>query len=269
MELLQSGKRICEMMNDKVYSIGLFGKYYLQNKQNEVICCISDINDKEMLLICNKNDHSLKLVNSNDQEREGMENRIERGVVIQLGEDGTRWEGDWYNEKPFGFGSVYDGEGNRIYSGFMFYGKKIGFGTEYFADNHTVDYCGNFMNDKRHGWGITYDRNGQKLFEGDWRCGKNDFEDKIVIKNEEDCFRIYDLIKELEIGENCLNEWKYDLVIENYPNLQSIVVKKSSLQNLNSLKICNCEKLKTIEIEDGDFRNGDFNNVKNVIIESI
>ena len=48
--------------------------------------------------------------------------------------------------------------------------------------------------------------------------------------------------------------------------------------NLNSLKICNCEKLKTIEIEDGDRwqgNNGQWNlrgallNVKNVIIESI
>ena len=67
-----------------------------------------------------------------------------------------------------------------------------------------------------------------------------------------------------------LNEWKGDLVIDNYPNLQSIVVKKNSLRNLNSLKICNCEKLKTIEIEDSEERYfGTFSNVKNVIIESI
>ena len=48
--------------------------------------------------------------------------------------------------------------------------------------------------------------------------------------------------------------------------------------NLNSLKICNCEKLKIIETEDGDSQqgiNGQWNlrgallNVKNVIIESI
>ena len=60
------------------------------------------------------------------------------------------------------------------------------------------------------------------------------------------------------------NDYYGNFVIENYPNLQSIVVKKKSLMNLNSLKICNCEKLKTIEIE-----NDAFHNVKNVIIESI
>ena len=61
-----------------------------------------------------------------------------------------------------------------------------------------------------------------------------------------------------------LNEIKDDLIIHNYPNLQSIVVKKNSLKNLKSLKICNCEKLKTIEIEDCGFEN-----VDKVIVESI
>ena len=66
------------------------------------------------------------------------------------------------------------------------------------------------------------------------------------------------------IGNNYGNNYYGNLVIKNYPNLQSIIVKKNSLQNLNSLKICNCEKLRTIEIEDVAF-----SNVKNVMIESI
>ena len=73
------------------------------------------------------------------------------------------------------------------------------------------------------------------------------------------------------------NDYWGNLVIENYPNLEKIVVKKNSLMNLNSLKICNNEKLKTIEIEDGEewqengklYIIGAFYNVKNVIIESI
>ena len=79
------------------------------------------------------------------------------------------------------------------------------------------------------------------------------------------------------IKEDFGNDYYGNLVIENYPNLEKIVVKKNSLQNLNSLKICNNEKLKTIEIEDGKRRkengkwyiNGALFNVKNVIIESI
>ena len=77
-------------------------------------------------------------------------------------------------------------------------------------------------------------------------------------------------IEEMIIESGFGNDYYGNLVIDNYPDLQSIVVKKNSLNNLNSLKICNCEKLKTIEIEDGDSGNdAALHNVKNVIIESI
>ena len=77
-------------------------------------------------------------------------------------------------------------------------------------------------------------------------------------------------IEEMIIEEEFGNDYYGNLIIQNYPNLQSIIVKKNSLRNLNSLKICNCEKLKTIETEDGGrWEDGAFDNVKNVIIESI
>ena len=71
-------------------------------------------------------------------------------------------------------------------------------------------------------------------------------------------------IEEIIIEEEFGNDYFGNLIIHNYPNLQSIVVKKNSMKNLNSLKICNCEKMKTIEIEDDTFFY-----VQNVIIESI
>ena len=71
-------------------------------------------------------------------------------------------------------------------------------------------------------------------------------------------------IEEVIIEEDFGNDYFGNLVIQNYPNLQSIIVKKNSLKNLNSLKICNCEKLKTIKTEEDAFIN-----VKNVIFESI
>ena len=71
------------------------------------------------------------------------------------------------------------------------------------------------------------------------------------------------------IEEDYGNDYYGNLVIQNYPNLKSIIVKKYSLQNLNSLKICNCDKLKSIEIGNNDWGGGVFSNVKNVIIESI
>ena len=64
-----------------------------------------------------------------------------------------------------------------------------------------------------------------------------------------------------------------DLMIENYPNLETIVLRKNSLQRINLLKISSNEKLKRIETEDCDyFDNGSHDgccfNVNKVIIES-
>ena len=91
----------------------------------------------------------------------------------------------------------------------------------------------------------------------------------MIIKFDYLSFSDLPKLQEMIIGEGCFNEVKDDLAIENYPNLEKIVVKKNSLKNLNSLKICNNEKLKIIDIENGERDNGAFNNVKNVIIESI
>ena len=59
------------------------------------------------------------------------------------------------------------------------------------------------------------------------------------------------------IEKNC------NLIIQNYPNLEKIIVKKNQLQQLNTIKICNCEKLKTIETEKDSFWL-----VKHLILES-
>ena len=88
-----------------------------------------------------------------------------------------------------------------------------------------------------------------------------------IIQSQQFLFELPEFEKEIEemiIKRNFGNDYYGNLIIQNYPNLQSIIVKKNSLKNLNSLKICNCEKLKTIEIEDWSFKN-----VKKVIIESI
>ena len=70
-------------------------------------------------------------------------------------------------------------------------------------------------------------------------------------------------IEEMIIEEDFGNDYYGNLIIENYPNLQSIIVKKNSLQNLNSLKIRENEKLKIIDIDEGAFEN-----VKKMILES-
>ena len=67
--------------------------------------------------------------------------------------------------------------------------------------------------------------------------------------------------KSLEINESF--HYYEKVVIENASNLEKIIIKSHSLQDLDLLKICNCEKLINIV-----FENGLLYYVKNVIIES-
>ena len=83
-------------------------------------------------------------------------------------------------------------------------------------------------------------------------------------------------VSELVIEEGCGNELKIDLKICGFDNLKKLIVKKNSLQNLNSLVISNNSELESIETEDGsswDEKNesfyAPFENVKSVEISSI
>jgi len=70
-------------------------------------------------------------------------------------------------------------------------------------------------------------------------------------------------VKKMNIKKKFGNEYWGNLVIENYSLLERVYVKVDSLQNVNSLKICDCNKLHTIEIEEGACRF-----VNKVIVES-
>ena len=224
--------------------------------------------DKYIVWICNKNERTMRIMELSSKSnifRNINNNHIQNNVIKQLYEDGSRWEGDWYTEQPFGFGSLYDGDGNRIYRGFMFEGKKVGFGEEYFADTHTIDYCGDFMNDKRHGWGITYDRNGNKLYEGDWRFGKNcGFEKNNTIINTNS---IRNLLQRFINCNECNIDWRGCLEVTDFANLENAFKKYEFLNNVECLKICNNKQLNAIKTSDDTHwdRNGAFI----VIIEGI
>ena len=148
-------------------------------QEKEMVYCYTKNNKGHVIkLECNTETNQMRTLRKDPNSSKYVplpENKLCKNDRIVLSENGDRWEGDSLNQLPHGFGSFYDGEGNRIYIGFVYKGQKAGFGEEYFADSHKVDYCGMFMNDKRHGWGCSYDRNGNKLFEGEWRYGFNNF----------------------------------------------------------------------------------------------
>ena len=93
---------------------------------------------------------------------------IEHKVIIDLSDEGDRWEGDVYKGQPCGLGTFWDSNNNMVFEGIRVNGLFECFGTLYYSELHAVEYKGEWCGGKRNGQGIQYDRNGKVVYEGPW-----------------------------------------------------------------------------------------------------
>lgn len=100
---------------------------------------------------------------------------IEHKVIIDLSDEGDRWEGDVYKGQPCGLGTLWDSNNSMVFEGIRVNGLFECFGTLYYSELHAVEYKGEWCGGKRNGQGIQFDRNGKVVYEGPW-C--NDSHDK-------------------------------------------------------------------------------------------
>ena len=99
----------------------------------------------------------------------------------------------------------------------------------------------------------------------------------LTVSRDSDCDSILENgWKSITVNSGLCNAMTSNLTISNYPCLESIVIKKNSLKNLNSLVISNNTQLSSIVTEDGQDLDyilntfyAPFENVKSVEISSI
>ena len=207
-------------------------------------------------------------------------------AVIDVSNNGMRWEGCCLNDSPFGYGALYNESNRLVYRGVMINDKKECFGIQFYPDLGVVEYCGGYCNNQRHGFGMLYDRKGDLLYEGGFLYGLTEYKPRVILSNIDDDNRcVHSLIRELVIqddnerrkssGRGKRNDHSkgFDLQLCGFVNLERIVVKKNSLKDLNSLTISDNPVLKSVEIENAkrgnSYRCGAFRNVKSVIITSM
>ena len=58
-------------------------------------------------------------------------NEVEHNRVLDLSDEGDRWEGDVLQQEPFGWGVLYDEDNNRRYEGFRIGSSNTCYGTQY------------------------------------------------------------------------------------------------------------------------------------------
>ena len=175
---------------------------------------------------------------------------IEHAKVLDLSDDGERWEGDVLNNQPYGWGVFYDKEGEKVYEGFRIGEVNVCYGTRYYSDIQKVDYEGGICEGKRWGRGVQFDRRGNTVFDGEWCDNVHGCPEKERIQ----CIASNTMITSVEslsIGDYCCNgqEWKA-LKLDCLSQIKELIVGSFSFQHVETVVISGLEKLESVTIGD-------------------
>ena len=177
---------------------------------------------------------------------------VEKNQVLDLSDEGERWEGDVLNDEPYGWGVLYDKEGEKVYEGFRIGDVSVCYGIQYYADIGVKEYEGEICDGKRWGRGIQYDRNGVVVYDGEWMNDEHELEKKVVITCENSL--LHTLVEELTVSKNCCNgeEWKA-LDFSLMHNLRELVIEQDSFAFVEEVKLIGLQKLERVYISSNCF----------------
>ena len=190
--------------------------------------------------------HTLLRVNGEDVKG------IEHKQVLDLSDDGERWEGDVLNNQPCGWGVYYDSENRMVYEGFRIEDVNVCYGRSYYPDLQKVEYEGEICEGKRWGRGIQYDRNGKIVFDGEWMNDDNQIEKRVVLNEENQLLHSH--IEELIVESNSRNgiEWRA-LDLGFISHLRLFKVGDECFENVDEVKLIGLSKLERVVIGKNSF----------------
>ena len=232
------------------YPFGFLGMKYLTKKDN--VYSHSEIlkNGKIREIECDTEEKWMRIKERKQNKIEWNEialDGLKHYDIIDLSENGERWEGDSLNGDPFGYGSIYDSENREVYKGFMYNGMKVCYGIEYYEDIGLIKYEGEFYENKRHGCGILYDKKKEIVYDGEWCNDKPITERKVKIKEKLKEELIHYGLEELVIGNGCESYLMHFRLI-GFEHLKKCVIENNSLTNIRVFEIANCNELNELII---------------------
>ena len=153
-------------------------------------------------------------------------------------ENGIRFEGSVFEGIPFGFGYLFDENGNKIYEGMMINWNRMGYGISY-NEKGMKEYEGTWCNDLRCGYGKSFDNEGNVIFEGNW-FNRNHADDYDGDGND-----LNTQVKRLKLNDKCiLNDFDISLFL----NLEELIIGNNCFENVNEFKIDGLNHLKSLKI---------------------
>ena len=185
---------------------------------------------------------------------------IKSGQVLDLNDDGERWEGDVLNDEPYGYGVFYDKEGEKAYEGFRIGNVNVCYGIQYYSDIQKVEYEGEWCEGKRWGRSTQYDRDGNTVFDGKWIDDRR-METRVVITNKNPEYLLHNHVEHFIVCCNCCNEktWKR-LDLSFLSNLQELVVSHHCFQKVEEVELIGLSRLERVAIGERSFTNNNHDN---------
>ena len=195
---------------------------------------------KDRMIEVSVDSHELLRVNGEEV------NEIEHKRVLDLNDDGERWEGDVLNDQPYGWGVLYDSEGEKVYEGFMIGEAYACYGTRYYSDIQKVDYKGEWCEGKRWGRGVQYDRNGKTVRDGEWI--NDEQASKRVVLKEENLY-LHSSIEELILQDHSCKgrEWRV-LDLSFIAKLRLLQVGDDCFKFVEEVKLIGLNQLERVVI---------------------
>ena len=195
---------------------------------------------KDRMIEVSVESHELLRVNGEDV------NGIEYKQVLDLSDDGERWEGDVLDNQPFGWGVLYDSENRMAYEGFRLNDVNVCYGRSYYPDIQKVEYEGEWCEGKRWGRGTQYDRNGKTVHDGEWI--NDEQASKRVVLKEENLY-LHSSIEELILQDHSCKgrEWRV-LDLSFIAKLRLLQVGDDCFEFVEEVKLIGLNQLERVVI---------------------
>ena len=171
---------------------------------------------------------------------------IQHNMVLDLNDDGERWEGDVLNNEPYGWGVLYDSENRMVYEGFRIGEVNVCYGTQYYSDIGVIEYEGEWCEGKRWGRGVQYDRTGKTVFEGEW-VNDEPMSKRVVLSEENQL--LHNHIEELIVSDNSCNGPEWSVLDWSFmSNLRLLEVGDYCFEKVNEVKWIALNRLERVVI---------------------
>ena len=176
---------------------------------------------------------------------------IEHAQVLNLSDDGERWEGDVLDNQPYGWGVLYDSENRKMYEGFRVGNVNVCYGTRYYSDIQKVEYEGEWCEGNRMGAGVLYDRDEVVIHKGEW-VNNRPLLTRVELTDKNPV--LHNRIEELIVKDNSCNgkEWK-SLDLSLLSRLKKLRIGDECFNEVEKVKLNGLNELESVVVGDNSF----------------